>query len=338
MTNNNFQNTDLSYHKINQTSDPHDIFDRIFKRILTLSKPSIIRFINGSFETDYPIDSEVSYNWTENVDNNLKKTIADTIITINHSDSFHLEAQMYKDDGSILLRVFDYGYNHSKRKPEDLYNDKNVRCGVKLTFPKQIVIYLDSTVNIPDEYIINLIVNDENNFSFTIPVLKFQDESIQNIIQKNMIILLPFKLLKVRNRFEIAYKKAQMSDNINAKEHLKHVIQELRDIYERDIINTIEASFKNDIISSDDMIILIRLTIRLLNHLYARYSSEEEVDKMLHDESLDLDVDKYLDEIDNLKSELAETNEKLAEQYIMLSGKDEEISRLKEQINKLTNQ
>ena len=64
------------------TKRPHDIFDRIFKRIITLSSATIVRFINGIFNADYPIDSTITYNWTENVDDKLKKTIADTIISI----------------------------------------------------------------------------------------------------------------------------------------------------------------------------------------------------------------------------------------------------------------
>ena len=39
-------------------NNSHDIFDRIFKRIITLSSPTVINFINGIFEEDYPLDSE----------------------------------------------------------------------------------------------------------------------------------------------------------------------------------------------------------------------------------------------------------------------------------------
>ena len=86
----------------NNTPDyPHDIFDLSFKRIVSLSHPTIVSFINGLFGTDYPLDSAVTYNWTENVDKDMKHTISDTIITINGTDSYHLEAQMYKDDNSI---------------------------------------------------------------------------------------------------------------------------------------------------------------------------------------------------------------------------------------------
>ena len=223
-------------------NNSHDIFDKIFKRIITLSSPTVINFINGIFEVDYPLDSELTYNWTESVDDKLKKTIADTIITINRTDSFHIEAQMYKDDNSIMLRMFDYGFNHSKKRPEDIYDDDGIRCGVRLIFPKQIVIYLDSSKHIPDSYIITLVVEGGKEFSYSVPTIKFQDEDMSEVIRKHMIILLPFKLLKIRERFKKEYDSYTKNGN---SVKLQNVVQELRDIYERDIIKTIEESFKN---------------------------------------------------------------------------------------------
>ena len=304
-------------------NNSHDIFDRIFKRIITLSSPTVINFINGIFEEDYPLDSELTYNWTESVDDKLKKTIADTIITINRTDSFHIEAQMYKDDNSIMLRMFDYGYNHSKKRPEDIYDDDGIRCGVRLIFPKQIVIYLDSSKHIPDSYIITLVVEGGKEFSYSVPTIKFQDADMSEVIRKHMIILLPFKLLKIRERFKKEYESYTINGD---NERLKNIVQELRDIYERDIIKTIEASFKNEEISRHDMEVLIKLTIRLFDHLYSKYSSLEEVDNMLYDQSLDLDIDRYMDRIEELEEEVSKNAELLAEKDNTIAKKNNTIA------------
>ena len=73
------------------------IYDKIFKKVLTLSPRAVISAINGLFQTDYPLDSEISYNWTEFEDDKLRRTLADTIVTINHTSAYHIEATMYED-------------------------------------------------------------------------------------------------------------------------------------------------------------------------------------------------------------------------------------------------
>jgi len=85
------------------------IYDKIFKRILTLSNVAVVNFINGAFDKNFPTDSKLTYNWTENVKNSLEKTIADTIITVNDTEKFHAEVQI-ENDNTMVLRVFDYGY------------------------------------------------------------------------------------------------------------------------------------------------------------------------------------------------------------------------------------
>ncbi len=92
----------------------HQIYDKIFKKILTLSEMSVVNLINGLFDTDYPSDSTVQYNWTEFEDNGLKKTLADAIVTINGCHSYHMEAQIMKDE-DIVFRVFEYGFSHANR-------------------------------------------------------------------------------------------------------------------------------------------------------------------------------------------------------------------------------
>ena len=95
------------------TEQIYQIFDKTFKKILTLSATAVINLINGLFGTDYPKDSTISYHWTEFEDDQLRRILADTILTINELDSYHIEAQMEKD-GDIVFRVFAYGFygNH----------------------------------------------------------------------------------------------------------------------------------------------------------------------------------------------------------------------------------
>lgn len=76
----------------------YQIYDKVFKKILTLSSTAVINLINGLFDTDYPTDSTITYNWTEFTDDNLRRILADTILTINGSNSYHLS--LHKISGS----------------------------------------------------------------------------------------------------------------------------------------------------------------------------------------------------------------------------------------------
>ena len=97
---------------INTNLDESDtvsqIFDKILKRILLyLSKPSVVALINGLFSDNFPPDSEVSYNNTENVDGKLKRTMADIIITLRTKGRvrrFHMEGQI-NDDHTIMEKL-----------------------------------------------------------------------------------------------------------------------------------------------------------------------------------------------------------------------------------------
>lgn len=44
------------------TTTIYQIYDKIFKKILTLSSTAVINLINGLFQTNYPTDSTIKYN------------------------------------------------------------------------------------------------------------------------------------------------------------------------------------------------------------------------------------------------------------------------------------
>lgn len=114
----------------------HQIYDKAFKRILTLSDKTVINLINGLFGTDYPTNSKITYNWTEHEDKDLKRTLSDSILTINNQDIYHIEAQMTEDE-EIVFRVFEYGFGHA-------YKNRTFQNGSEtMIFPRPCIVYLD---------------------------------------------------------------------------------------------------------------------------------------------------------------------------------------------------
>jgi len=121
-------------------------------------------------------------------------------------------------------------------------------------------------------------------------------------------------------------------------EELQKAVNELREIYQDDIIKTIETGYENGDISREDKNRLIELTIRLMNHLYSKYSNYKEVDDMFYDHSLILDVDKYIDKVEDLENQLAEKEntyaKEIAEKDNELAEKEKQIIELQEKLSK----
>ena len=55
------------------------IFDKLFKRMLSLSRSAVIAFINGLFSDNFPTESEVTFNSTEHVNSKYRRTISELL-------------------------------------------------------------------------------------------------------------------------------------------------------------------------------------------------------------------------------------------------------------------
>ena len=125
-----------------------------------------------------------------------------------------------------------------------------------------------------------------------------------------MIILIPFQLLRLRNKLS----EKRSKDNL----------EELKSLIQNDIIGSIEENLALGNITMEDAIRLRRLTHQLYDHIYSHYEEMEEVN-MLTDQSLMLDID-YIEE--RHEKELREKDE-------IISQKDAEIAKLKSQLAQL---
>lgn len=306
----------------------HDIYDRCFKKILTLSSKSVINMINGLFNTNYPLDSSLTYNWTEFHDDNLRKTLADTIITINNSNYYHIEAQITIDE-NIVFRVFDYGYHFAERE----CNETNI-----LYFPTPKIIYFCEASKLPDKEEIILDFGQQGRFIYKVDTYKFLEKSIDEIHQKKLVILIPFEILKLKNLL----KKATHAE----------VVESLQKTVKNDIISTIEINYLNGNITRRDALMLNRLTLNLVRHITKNKGYDVEVDEIAMDQSIIFDFEltenelnkeierhkeKVLhleDELSSVQSALSLKENELSNMQSALSERDAEIARLKDLLAK----
>ena len=269
----------------------HQIYDKAFKRILTLSEKTVINLINGLFDTEYPTDSKITYNWTEHEDKELKRTLADSILTINGRDSYHIEAQMTEDE-EIVFRFIEYGFGHAYK------NRTFVKGGERMVFPRPCILYLDEGKKdtIPDEYALTLLFEDQGEFTYKVPLVKLQNISVEELNEKKLIALLPFQLLKLRKKIE----------NLRTKENL----EELQSFVINDIMKSIQRNGDVGNISRSDALDLIDLTKKLYMKIYSKYKELEEFTVRLYDQSMELASDRYEKTVEELEEELELTRDK----------------------------
>ena len=293
------------------SSNPHAIYqlyDKIFKKILTLSSTAVINLINGLFETNHPTDAPISYNWTEHINDDMRTCLADTIITIGQSHSYHIEAQMSLDE-NIVLRVFDYGFGHARKQSINQHTED--LTSQTLYFPEPKVILLYSKSPAPDEYTLHLDFGAQGSFLYKVTTFKYLDTTSEQLTKKKMIILIPFELLKLRKVIE----KSRTPENLSALQHLiKH-----------DIIEAIQINLDAGNITVDDAIKLRRLAHKLYQHIYSHYEEMEELNEMT-DESLMLDVEIMQKEHDKA---MAVKEKEIAAQADEIAALKAEIERLK---------
>ena len=295
--------------KLHMGNTIYQIYDKLFKKILTLSSTAVVNLINGLFGTAYPADSTITYNWTEFEGEDLRKILADTILTINGRYSYHMEAQMEKEE-TIILRVFDYGYAHAIRNA----TEERGRC--RLTFPEPKVIYLYSTGKVPDEYELEIDFGEQGSFLYKAGVCKFQEISTEEINRRKMVILIPFTLLRVREML----KKERSRENL---ELLKTLIQD-------DIIGSISKNLELGNITTWDARKLKRYTLKLYEHMYSHFKEMEALNEMT-DESLMLDVDILEMKFEMLERQIDEKERELGEKERELGEKERELDENKQQ-------
>ncbi|MDD3403782.1 MAG: hypothetical protein PHQ72_10565 [Hespellia sp.] len=141
--------------------------------------------------------------------------------------------------------------------------------------------------------------------------------------RKKMVVLIPFQLLKL---------KKMVKNGIT-----KDMLKALQNLIENDILGSIKANFQVGNITRDDADQLIEMTNLLYQHIcdyYEELKGAEEM-KPLLDGAMELPLDKYRIQIDQLEAEKAEVEAEKAEVEAKNLRLEKENKELREQIERL---
>jgi flagellar biosynthesis/type III secretory pathway protein FliH len=236
----------------------------MFKHILKEASPTaLVHFINGLFGKNYPPDSAVMFNATESVgadDEKLEKITSDMVLTIGE-DAYLIEAQI-NDDENIALRVFQYGFAYA-RQMRVIEADESIT----LTMPDTRIVYWETSRRTPNQVTLRIIFPDKTVHMYEVKTFKVLEQSVEALGERDMVLLLPFYLLKFRR--EVKKSGATVERRRKLAERMKELLGEVEGVIER--------GRKSGKISREDATVIYERTAQMYRELYSPYKEFKEV-------------------------------------------------------------
>ena len=230
----------MKQNKILVTDVKGTTFDDVFRTLLERCQKLIIPVINEVFGTKYTLDEETillsNEHYIVESDGKSVKRITDSCIKIG-SRLYHIECESNPKRG-IEIRMIEYDFHIaiSNRTREDE--------GIVLRFPESAVLFLRHNSKSPDKLQVKLIMPDGSTAYYSIPVVKVQEYTKDELFDKNLLFFIPYYVL----RFEKA-----LSDNTDMESVEKEFLKDYQDIYARlkglEEKQTIDYNYLHDLVS-----------------------------------------------------------------------------------------
>lgn len=194
------------------------IYDDVWRTIVHDFPNLLIAFVNELFAENYSKEARVEFlqdtHEQKMPDGTVEKRITDTYFRIVNKDGttkkYHLECQSTADS-SMLVRLFEYGACIAL---DDVIQEND---RIVLEFPHAAVLFLRSNRNTPDFMHIEL-KTPGGSVNYKIPVAKMQSYTIDAMLNKQLLILLPFYLFVVEKSLkdceENSDKLAELLDSL----------------------------------------------------------------------------------------------------------------------------
>ncbi|MCD7751335.1 MAG: hypothetical protein LUI10_06290 [Lachnospiraceae bacterium] len=170
-----------------QTGTP---YDDVLRTLLNDCRQLVIQLVNEVFGENYTGEEEVVFSPNEHFlnqqDGGEDKRITDTTFSIigTKIGKYLLECQT-NPDSSMLVRIFEYSTQVA------LDESKISGDTLEVVIPNCAILFLRSTRNTPEQMHIRFQFREEY-FTYDIPVIKMQQYTLEDLLRKNLLFLLPF--------------------------------------------------------------------------------------------------------------------------------------------------
>ncbi len=179
-----------------------NIYDGAFRTILNDCRKLIIPVINEIFGENYTGDEEIQFlpneHFLDQQDGADRERITDTNLRIigKETKKYHIECESGLPDGKITVRLFEYDAQIA------LDEGTVMKETLTVTFPNTAVLYLRTYQKTPDK-MKYVIVTPGGTVQYDVPIMKVQSYSLDDIFEKNLLMLLPFYIFSHEKNFDI---------------------------------------------------------------------------------------------------------------------------------------
>ena len=215
-------------------------YDDVFRTLLERCEKLIIPVINEVFKTDYCMDEEITLISNEHYivesDGKSVKRVTDSCIKIRNR-LYHIECESNPKTG-IEIRMIEYDFHIA------LCNWEREDDRAVLRFPDSAVLFLRHSSNSPDKLKVKLIMPDGGEANYTVPVVKVQNYTKEEIFNKNLLFFIPYYILRFEQRMkEIDKEEAEV----------QKLVDDYKDIYNRllglEALEQIDYNYLYDLIA-----------------------------------------------------------------------------------------
>ena len=169
------------------------IFDDVFRTMLEKMPQLAVPLINEVFGTSYPEDIEIIQKRNEHQTQN-GRIITDSHLLIANR-IYHIECQS-TDDSTMVIRMIEYDFAISLEQVQK----ENGRY--RMYFPQSCVLYLRG-IKKRDTISVEIVMPNGNTVEYTVPVVQVQRFTCDDMLQKHLLFLLPYHVIKYEQEKEL---------------------------------------------------------------------------------------------------------------------------------------